>query len=87
MPFVWSAVGKAFHVEGRWKEAEVLDVAVMEIAKIVFGDEHEETLTSISYLVSMFWSQGRLKEAEELDVQEDAWGRASDYYLHGQPCF
>ncbi|KAL8855304.1 MAG: hypothetical protein Q9178_008058, partial [Gyalolechia marmorata] len=35
----------------------------------VLGDEHPHTLTSIANLASTYRNQGRLKEAEELEVQ------------------
>ncbi|KAL8744495.1 MAG: hypothetical protein Q9190_003274 [Brigantiaea leucoxantha] len=59
----------AFSEAGRWKEAEELDVQVMETRKRVLGEEHPHTLTNIANLASTYWNQGRWKEAEELDVQ------------------
>ena len=41
----------------------------MEAFKRVLGQEHPSTLTSMANLASTFWSQGRWKEAEELEVQ------------------
>jgi hypothetical protein len=52
----------------RWKEAEVLQVDVVEISKRVLGDKHPHTLTSIQNLASTYRSQGRWKEAEVLQV-------------------
>jgi hypothetical protein len=62
----------------------------------VLGAEHLDTLTSIGNLASTFWSQGRWKGAEELDVQvmetssrvlgKGAWGGAFFHAeQHGQP--
>ncbi|KAL9611396.1 MAG: hypothetical protein Q9167_003937 [Letrouitia subvulpina] len=59
----------AFSEAGRWKEAEELDVQVMETTKRVLGEEHPDTLTSMANLASTYWNQGRWKEAEELEVQ------------------
>ncbi|CAI7629154.1 unnamed protein product [Penicillium viridicatum] len=59
----------AFGLEGRWKEAEPLQVQVMERQKAKLGEDHPDTLTSISDLASTFWNQGRWKEAEKLEVQ------------------
>jgi Tetratricopeptide repeat len=41
----------------------------METRKRVLGQEHPDTLTSMANLASTFWSQGRWKEAEELEMQ------------------
>jgi len=47
----------------------VLEVQVMEIRKKVLGPEHLDTLTVMGSLASTYQSQGRWKEAEELQVQ------------------
>ena len=62
-------VGLAYSLGGRWKEAEELDVQVMETTKRVLGEEHPSTLTSMANLASTYRNQGRWKEAEELQVQ------------------
>ncbi|KAI4166730.1 MAG: hypothetical protein LQ343_007804 [Gyalolechia ehrenbergii] len=59
----------AFSEAGRYKEAEELEVQVMETMKRVLGEEHPDTLSSIANLASTYWNQGRWKEAEELEVQ------------------
>ncbi|KAI2885598.1 hypothetical protein CBS13152_7503 [Aspergillus niger] len=56
--------------DGRWKEAEDLDMQVMESRKQVLGPEHPDTLTSMGNLASTYRNQGRWKEAEDLEVQE-----------------
>ena len=61
-------LASTFWNQGRWKEAEELDVQVMETRKRVLGLEHPSTLTSMANLASTFWNQGRWKEAEELEV-------------------
>src|SRR3984957_16503647 len=53
---------------GRWKEAEVLQVSVMETSKRVLGKEHPDTLMSMRNLASTYWDQGGGKEAEVLEV-------------------
>jgi hypothetical protein len=55
--------------QGRWKEAEVLEVQVLEIRKTVLGEYHPNTLDSMSNLAITYQNQGRWKEAEELQVQ------------------
>ncbi|KAL8815792.1 MAG: hypothetical protein Q9223_005111 [Gallowayella weberi] len=59
----------AFSEAGRWKEAEELEVQVMETSQRVLGEEHPDTLTSMANLASTYRNQGRWKEAEELEVQ------------------
>ncbi|KAJ6050131.1 hypothetical protein N7444_006847 [Penicillium canescens] len=55
--------------QGRWKEAEELQVQVMEARKQVLGPEHPDVLTSMNNLADIYANQGRWKEAEELQVQ------------------
>jgi len=43
-------------------------VRVIEITKRVLGEEHPHTLSSIADLASTYRSQGRWKEAKELQV-------------------
>jgi tetratricopeptide (TPR) repeat protein len=54
---------------GQWKEAEELEVQVMETRKRLLGAEHPDTLTSMTNLALTYSNQGRWKEAEELEVQ------------------
>ena len=58
-----------FFEAGRWKEAEELQVQVMETSQRVLGQEHPHTLTSMANLASTYRNQGRWTEAEELEVQ------------------
>jgi tetratricopeptide (TPR) repeat protein len=67
--FVWSILSKVYYTEGRWKEAEELEMQVTEVRKRVLGPEHPNTLTSMDNLAAAFWNQGRWKEAEELEMQ------------------
>jgi Flp pilus assembly protein TadD len=55
--------------QGRLKEAEVLQVQLLELNKKVLGAEHPNTLGNMSNLAMSYTNQGRLKEAEELRVQ------------------
>jgi hypothetical protein len=52
--------------QGRWEEAEELDVQVMETSKRVLGQEHPSTLTSMANLAWTLKSQGCNDEALEL---------------------
>tara|TARA_R110002003_G_scaffold136_2_gene12610 strand:+ start:979 stop:1368 length:390 start_codon:yes stop_codon:yes gene_type:complete len=49
--------------QGRWKEAEELEVQVMETSKRVLTDEHPATLTSMNNLAFTLQSQARREEA------------------------
>jgi hypothetical protein len=62
-------LASTYRNQGRWKEAEELEVQVMETREKVLGVEHPSTLTSMANLASTVWNQGRWKEAEELEAQ------------------
>jgi tetratricopeptide (TPR) repeat protein len=55
--------------DGRYKEAEELQVQVMQTMKRVLGNKHLDTLRSMHNLATTYSSQGRWEEAEELQVQ------------------
>ncbi|KAK6430542.1 hypothetical protein LTR95_013305 [Oleoguttula sp. CCFEE 5521] len=55
--------------QGRWKEAEELEVKVLEASRRVLGAEHVDTLIYMNNLGSTYRIQGRWKEAEELQVK------------------
>jgi hypothetical protein len=57
-----------YQSQGRWTEAEELEVQAMETRKRVLGQEHPDTLTSMANLASMYRGQGRWIEAEELGM-------------------
>jgi tetratricopeptide (TPR) repeat protein len=61
-------LASTYREQGRWKEAEELQVSVIEANKRVLGEEHPDTLTGMFNLASTYRKQGRWKEAEELDV-------------------
>jgi hypothetical protein len=63
--------------QGRWKEAEALEVQAMKTRKRVLGQEHPDTLTSMANLASTYRNQGRWKEAEELRDQSKGETAAS----------
>ena len=54
--------------QGKWKEAEALEVLVMGKKKCLLGEEHPSTLTSMANLASTYRNQGKWKEAEALQV-------------------
>ncbi|THX80375.1 hypothetical protein D6D04_04634 [Aureobasidium pullulans] len=58
----------AFWTQGRWKDAEGLEVLVMQTSNRTLGEEHPQTLTSMAHLAATYSNQGRWEEAEELKV-------------------
>jgi len=86
-------LASTFWNQGRWREAEELEVQVMETRKRVLGVEHPSTLTSMANLESTYRNQGRWEEAEELEVQvmetrKKVLGKEQSRhaYQHEQPC-
>ena len=61
-------LASTFQNQGRWDEAEKLQVVVMETTKRVLGNEHPDTLTCMADLAATFQNQGRWDEAEKLQV-------------------
>jgi hypothetical protein len=66
---IWRVAG-CLHDDGRYKEAEPWYLHLAETAKTVLGEEHPNTLISMSNLASTYKNQGRWKEAEELQAKE-----------------
>ena len=50
--------------QGRWNEAEQLQVQVVDMLKKLCGAEHPNTFISMSNLASTYSNQGRWNEAE-----------------------
>ncbi|KAK3896330.1 kinesin light chain 3, partial [Staphylotrichum tortipilum] len=62
-------MASTYRNQGRWSEAESLEVQVMETSKSKLGADHPDTLTSMGNLASTYRNQGRWEEAEKLEVQ------------------
>ncbi len=58
-----------YYNQGRWDEAEKLEVQVMEARKEKLGSHHPDTLSSMANLADTYQNQGRLDEAEKLEAQ------------------
>ncbi|KAJ6016454.1 hypothetical protein N7540_011045 [Penicillium herquei] len=56
----------AYRLDGRWEEAEQLDVQVMETRKTKLGADHPSTLTSMANLAFTLRSSGQRKAALSL---------------------
>jgi Tetratricopeptide repeat len=52
--------------QGRWNEAEQLELQVMDMRKKLLGPEHPHTLLSMGNLASTYSDQRRWNEAEQL---------------------
>jgi len=52
-----------YREQGRWNDAEGLEVQGMETSSRVLGQEHPSTLTSMNNLAFTYMSQGRRDEA------------------------
>jgi Tetratricopeptide repeat len=57
-------LASTYRNQGRWEEAEELEVQVMEMRKRVLRHEHPDTLISRAGLAWTYSNQGRWKEAE-----------------------
>ncbi|OQE34786.1 hypothetical protein PENCOP_c015G06953 [Penicillium coprophilum] len=55
--------------QGRWEDAERLQVQVVETVKGILGEDHPDTLASIADLALTYTNQRRWEEAERLQVQ------------------
>ncbi|KAM0257342.1 hypothetical protein ACHAQJ_004429 [Trichoderma viride] len=64
-----SNLSSVYWKQGRWAEAELLEVQVMDLRKRVLGGEHPDTVKSMANLASTYFSQGRFTEAELLEVK------------------
>ncbi|CAD6593296.1 MAG: hypothetical protein ASARMPREDX12_007021 [Alectoria sarmentosa] len=62
-------LASTYQDQGRWTEAEELNLQVLETSKKLLGAEHSNTLIIMNNLAMTYWNQGRLTEAEELNVQ------------------
>src|SRR5438552_15443752 len=56
-------LGRVYRNQGRWEEAEKLEVEVMETRKTKLGADHPSTLTSMNNLASTWRSRGRHEDA------------------------
>jgi hypothetical protein len=59
-------LASTYQSQGRWTQAEDLEVQVMETRKGVLGEEHPSTLTSMANLAYTLKDQKRDEEAVEL---------------------
>ncbi|KAF7344727.1 hypothetical protein MVEN_01633400 [Mycena venus] len=58
----------AFSKQGRFKEAEALEIVVLQQRKKVLGESHPDTLVAMSNLGATYMNLGELKMAEDLQI-------------------
>ncbi len=61
-------LASTYRSQGRWDEAEKLEMDVMNVRKTKFGSDHPDTLTSMYNLASTYMKQERWDEAEKLNM-------------------
>ncbi|KIK05841.1 hypothetical protein K443DRAFT_90526 [Laccaria amethystina LaAM-08-1] len=61
--------GKLLYEQGYFKEAENLQIQVLDARNRILGVEHPETINSMANLASTCREQGKYTEAEKLDMQ------------------
>ena len=66
---LFRSLASTYRIQGRWNEAENLEVQVMYMRKKLLGAEHPDTLMGMANLASTYRHQGRWNEAEQLDVE------------------
>ncbi|KAJ6529358.1 P-loop containing nucleoside triphosphate hydrolase protein [Mycena capillaripes] len=66
--FIANHIALVYLEGGNWKQAEAFQMAIMERRKCVLGEEHPDTLASISNLASTYRKQGHWNDAEVLEV-------------------
>jgi hypothetical protein len=84
-------LASTYHDQGKFDEAEQLEVQVLDMRKKLLGAEHPDTLSSMGNLASTYHDQGKFDEAEQLEVQvldmrkKATWCRTSRHSLkHGK---
>ena len=55
--------------QGRWNEAEQLQIQVMDMTKKILGADHPDTLTSMENLACTYRDQGRICESTMLELE------------------
>ena len=64
-----ASLASTYWNQGRWNEAEQLELQVMDLRKKVLGAEHPDTLTCMENLASTYRNQGRICESEKLELE------------------
>ncbi|KAJ6452194.1 hypothetical protein C8R45DRAFT_1040855, partial [Mycena sanguinolenta] len=54
--------------QGRWKDAEALEVVVMEMSRLVLGEEHPDTLISMGNVTAQAFRRRTLARQKDSEV-------------------
>ena len=65
----WSNFALVMKENGNWKNAQELEIKVMDMRKELLGAEHPYTLRSMASLAVTYRDQGKWNEAEQLEIQ------------------
>ena len=65
----WSNFALVMRENGDWKNAQELEIKVMDMRKKLLGAEHPYTLSSIANLAVTYRDQGMWNKAEQLQIQ------------------
>ena len=61
--------GRSLMEQGYSREAENLEIKVLDTRNRILGVEHADTINAMAHLATTYWSLGKYTEAEKLDVQ------------------
>ncbi|CAG9952042.1 unnamed protein product [Clonostachys rosea f. rosea IK726] len=67
--FLMSSLSSILALQGRWAEAEAIELELVKISKATLGDSHRDTLNAMADLASTYRDQNRWQEAVELEEQ------------------
>ena len=62
-------LASTYRNQGRWNEAEQLEIRVMKMRKKLLGAEHPDTLISMANLACTYRDQGRIFESGILELE------------------
>jgi hypothetical protein len=62
-------LASTYRDQGKWEDAEKLQLQVVEASKTKLGANHPDVLTSMTNLAFIYRKQGKHEEAERLDSQ------------------
>ena len=62
-------LASTYQHQGKWDEAEKLQIEVMNARQAKLGSDHLDTLISMGDLAWTYQSQGRWDEAEKLQIE------------------
>ncbi|RFU35064.1 hypothetical protein B7463_g1296, partial [Scytalidium lignicola] len=68
-PLLLQRVGRYYWEQGRFDEAEQLELEVLELYKEVLGVKHFDTIRAMSNLASTWHLQGQFDKAEQLELE------------------